>query len=304
MDLAIRTERLTKYYGNVPGVVDLDLDVPAGKVYGYLGPNGAGKTTTIRALLDLVHPTGGSAKVLGMDSHLNAVAIHRRIGYLASDPALHETMTAREHLRWLGKLRGGVKNDAIKEWADRFELALERPIAQLSKGNRQKVGLIQAFMHKPELVILDEPTAGLDPHSQKVFHDMVHDVRADGRTIFMSSHELDEVDRLCDWVGVLREARLVAVEEVMELRQHAMRKVAVRFEHDVPRHELAELAGVQDVDIGRNRATFHVVGDIDHVIKTLGQFRIVDMTMAPADLEEVFLRFYDGSANGESTDGD
>lgn len=298
MDLAIRTERLTKYYGSVPGVVDLDLDVPAGKVYGYLGPNGAGKTTTIRALLDLIHPTGGSAKVLGMDSHLEAVAIHRRIGYLAGNPAFHRTMTARDHLRWLGRLRGGVKNDDIKGWSDRLGLPLDRPVGQLSRENRQKLGLIQAFIHKPELLILDEPSSGLEPRAQREFHEMVREVREDGRTVFLSSNVLSEVDLLCDWVGIVREARLVAVEEVAEVRQHAMRRVTVRFSHDVPADELRELSGVQDVDVGRDQATFNVVGEIDHVVKTLGQFQVLDLAVAPADLEEIFLRFYDGGSDG------
>ena len=296
MDLAIRTERLTKYYGSVPGVVDLDLDVPAGTVYGYLGPNGAGKTTTIRTMLDLVRPTGGSIRVLDLDSRGDAAKVKRRIGYLSSKPAFYGDMTAREHLRWLGKLRGGVKADDIKTAADRLDLVLDRAMAELSSVDRQKVGVIQAFVHQPELVILDEPSLRLDPGGQQAFYEMVREVRDDGRTVFLASRFLPEVDLLCDWVGIVREGRLVAVEEVAELRQKAMRSVTVRFEGDVPEHELRELAGVQEVNVSRDRARFQVVGEVDHLVKVLGRYSILDVTVTPADLEDVFDRFYDGSS--------
>lgn len=294
MDLAIRTERMTKYYGSVPGVVDLDLDVPTGTVYGYLGPNGAGKTTTIRALLGFIHLTGGAARILDLDSRADALKVRRKIGYLSDDPTFYGDMTAREQIRWLGKLRGGVKGDDIRTLADRLGLVLDRRVADLASSDRQKIGLIQAFIHTPELVILDEPSLRLDPAAQQVFFEMVREVRDDGRTVLMSSRYLPEVDLLCDWVGVIREARLVAVQEVAELRRQAMRSVTVRFAHEVPANELRELPGVQEVDISRDRARFQVVGEIDSLVKTLGKFPILDLTLTPADLEDVFQRFYDG----------
>jgi ABC-2 type transport system ATP-binding protein len=297
MDLAIRTERMTKYYGSVPGVVDLDLDVPTGTVYGYLGPNGAGKSTTIRALLGLVQLTGGAARILELDSRSEAVKVRRRIGYLSDNPTFYDDMTAREQLRWLGKLRGGVKADDIKTLADRLGLLLDRKVADLSSSDRQKIGLIQAFVHSPELLILDEPSLRLDPSAQQVFFEMVREVRDDGRTVLLSSRYLPEVDLLCDWIGIIREARLVAVEEVADLRSRAMRSVTVRFAHDVPSNDLRELPGVQEVDISRDRARFQVVGEIDSLLKTLGRFPIVDLTMTPADLEDVFQRFYVGGSN-------
>jgi ABC-2 type transport system ATP-binding protein len=296
MDLAIRTERLTKYYGSVPGVVDLDMDVPTGTVYGFLGPNGAGKTTTIRALLDLVHPTGGAARVLNFDSRTDSVKIRRQVGYLPDHPSFYADMTAREHLKWLGRLRGGVKADDIKTLADRLELALDRRMGELSSTDRQKVGLMQAFIHTPQLVILDEPSLRLDPGSQQTFFEMVREVRDDGRTVFLSSRFLPEIDMLCDWVGVVRDGRLVSVEEITELRQKAMRSVTVRFDGPAPLDELRELAGVPEVHGSQDRARFQVVGDIDHLVKALGRFPLLDLTVTPADLDDVFDRFYDGSS--------
>ena len=208
----IHTEGLTKSYGKNRGVIDVSLDVRPGEVFGFLGPNGAGKTTTIRTLLDFIRPNSGVAKVFGMDAHRQSREIRRRIGYLPGDLALYEKLKGAEMLRYMGNLRGGVEWDHVRELAERLHSDLSRPIRTLSQGNRQKIGLIQALMHKPELLILDEPTNGLDPLIQQVFYRLISEV--EGQTVFLSSHNLPEVERVCDRVGIIREGRLIAVEEV------------------------------------------------------------------------------------------
>ena len=291
MPAAIETRGLTKYYGDHPGVLDVDLEVPAGSAFGFLGPNGAGKTTMIRLLLDLLRPTRGSATMLGLDSTRDAVAVHARLGYLPGEPALYEDLTAREHVRWLGRLRGGVADARMEELAGRLELSLDRRIGDLSRGNRQKVGLLQAFVHEPELLILDEPTSGLDPLVQHTFHELVREVVAVGRTVFVSSHVLAEVQEICDRVGIVRAGRLVTVEHVTTLRERSLRKVVVRFADGVPL-ELARLPGVHDLRNEQSRATFHLEGEIDPLLKVLARHRVLDLQITSADLEDVFLRFY------------
>jgi len=210
----IELERLTKSYGDRRGVVELGFSVSRGEVFGYLGPNGAGKTTTIRTMLDLIRPTSGSARVFGLDSHANALEIHRRVWYLPGEFGMYDRMTAGEYLRFFGSLRGDVDDAAILAVAERLQLALGDPIKELSHGNKQKIGLVQAFMHRPELLILDEPTQGLDPIVQQEFHAMLAEARDEGRTIFLSSHVMPEVERLCDRVGIIREGRLVTIEDI------------------------------------------------------------------------------------------
>ncbi|HET8682064.1 MAG TPA: ABC transporter ATP-binding protein, partial [Micromonosporaceae bacterium] len=218
---AIRTEGLVKTYGRNRGLAGLDLAVRTGEVYGFLGPNGAGKTTTIRLLLDLIRPTAGRARVLGLDPRADGVTLRRRVGYLAGDFLVNGRQTARELLTYLGNLRGGVPRAAVDALAERLDLDTTRQIAALSRGNRQKVGLVQAFMHSPELLVLDEPTVGLDPLLQQEFVAMVREARAAGQTVFMSSHVMSEVQQTADRVGIIREGRLVAVEQVEQLRERA-----------------------------------------------------------------------------------
>ena len=291
MPAAIETRGLTKYYGDHPGLIDVDLEVPARSIFGFLGPNGAGKTTLIRLLLDLLRPTRGSATVLGLDTRRDVLELHARLGYLPGDLALYEDLTAREHLRWLGQLRAGVPDERIDALGRRLGLELDRRIGDLSKGNRQKVGLVQAFMHEPELLILDEPTSGLDPLVQHTFHEVVNEVVADGRTVFLSSHVLTEVEQLCDRVGIVRAGRLAAVEDVEVLRERSLRRVAVRFADGVP-PELARLPGVHDLQTEQSRATLHLEGEVDRLLKELARHRVVDLQIEPADLEDIFLRFY------------
>ena len=225
----IHTEGLTKSYGKNRGVIDVSLDVRPGEVFGFLGPNGAGKTTTIRTLLDFIRPNSGVAKVFGMDAHRQSRDIRRRIGYLPGDLALYENLKGADMLRYMGNLRGGVEWNDVQQLAERLHSDLSRPIRTLSQGNRQKIGLIQALMHKPELLILDEPTNGLDPLIQQVFYRLISEVEE--QTVFLSSHNLPEVERVCDRVGIIREGRLIAVEEVsldpdVACRKHLLRNLS------------------------------------------------------------------------------
>lgn len=299
----IETEQLTKRYGSARGIADVDLTVEQGEIFGFLGPNGAGKTTLIRTLLDFLRPTSGKARVLGLDSRADSIEIRRRVSYLSGDLALYDRLTARQQLDWLAKLNGGVEPGAIESLAERFELDLSRPIRQLSKGNRQKVGLVQAFMHRSDLLILDEPTGGLDPIMQREFQRLVHEVADDGRTVFLSSHILDEAQDLTDRVGIIRDGRMVAVEAVDTLRARALRHVEVHFAQPVGIEALRDVPGASDLTADH---TGHVVrlslaGDIDPLIKTIASHQVVDLVTNPADLDEVFLSYY---SDPDHPDGD
>jgi ABC-2 type transport system ATP-binding protein len=226
MSDVVRLDRLTKSYGATRGIVELDLQVRAGEVFGFLGPNGAGKTTTIRTMLDLIRPTSGRIVLFGLDARRDGVAVRRRIGYLPGDLRLYDRLTPRELFRYFGALRGLRSIERAERLAARFELELDRPVAALSRGNRQKAGLVQAFMHEPELLVLDEPTSGLDPLVQQTFYEVARETVEAGRTIFLSSHVLSEVQHVADRVGLVREGRLVLVDSVDNLRSHAFTRVA------------------------------------------------------------------------------
>jgi ABC-2 type transport system ATP-binding protein len=292
----IETEQLTKSYGSARGITDVDLVVEQGEIFGFLGPNGAGKTTLIRTLLDFLRPTSGTARVLGIDSRRGSLEIRRRVSYLSGDLALYDRLTARQQLDWLASLNGGVEQGAIESLAERFELDLSRPIRQLSKGNRQKVGLVQAFMHRSDLLILDEPTGGLDPIMQREFQRVVREVAEDGRTVFLSSHIIDEAQDLTDRVGIIRDGCMVAVEAVDTLRARALRHVEVHFAQPVGIEALRDVPGVRDVagDHAGHVVRLSLAGDIDPLIKAVAAHQVVDLTTNPADLDEVFLSYYAG----------
>jgi ABC-2 type transport system ATP-binding protein len=289
---AIRTEALTKRYGSARGIVDVSLDVHAGEIFGFLGPNGAGKTTLIRTLLDLLRPSSGSATVLGLDARRDAVAIHRRVGYLPGDYRTYRNLTGREYLRYFADLRGGSGAERIDELGERFEVDLSVKTSSLSHGNEQKLGLIQAFMHDPELLILDEPTSGLDPLMQLEFHTLVSEVVTEGRTVFLSSHVLSEVERMCDRVGFVREGRLVAVEDVDEVKARAARSFELRFASEVPAEAFAGIDGVQRLEIDGDVVRGSVTGSVDALVKAAARYEVVDLVSRRPDLEELFLGFY------------
>ena len=292
----IHLESLTKFYGETRALHDIDLTVRAGEVFGYLGPNGAGKTTTIRALFDFIRPSSGKATVLGLDSQADAREIRRRVDYLPGDIALYDRMTGRELLKFLANLRGGVDWNYVEQLAERFQSDLNPRIRVLSRGNKQKIGLIQAFMKRPELIIMDEPTAGLDPLMQQEFYALVEEVKAEGRTIFISSHIVPEVERICDRVGIIREGELATVEDVHVLKDRALHQLEFRFAKSVPPQVFASLPGVRDVVIEGTTLNCTVVGSPDAMVKTAANYEVVGLTTREASLEDVFLAFYDGDS--------
>jgi ABC-2 type transport system ATP-binding protein len=292
MDNVVVAERLTKSYGEQRGVLDLSFSVRAGEVFGYLGPNGAGKTTTIRTMLDLIRPTSGSVSVFGLHAQDGAREIHRRIGYLPGERALYERLSGEEFLAHLAALRGDVDWAFVRELADRLGCDLGIQIHALSHGNKQKVALIQAFMHRPDLVILDEPTQGLDPLVQQVFHAMVQEVRAEGRTVFLSSHVMPEVERLCDRVGIIREGRLIAVEDIGHLKARAIRTLEIHFARPVPADAFEGLPGVREVEAHDQVVRLTVSGSLDAVVKEAGRFPVLDLVSHERSLEDIFLAFY------------
>jgi len=289
---AIETEGLTKYYGRSRGIIDVSLQVERGEIFGFLGPNGAGKTTTIRLLLDLIRPTRGHAWVLGLDPQRDGVEVRRRVGYLPGELALYPDLTGQQALEYAAHLRNGVPQKEIARLADRLEADLNRPIRSLSHGNRQKIGLIMAMMHRPELLILDEPTTGLDPLMQQVLYELLEEVRRDGRTVFFSSHILPEVERLCDWVGILREGRLVAVETVADLKRVAVRRMDLVFDGPVDPEPFRAIPGVREVTAAGSTLHVAVQGSLDPLIKAAAQHTLLNIITYEPNLEEAFLAFY------------
>jgi ABC-2 type transport system ATP-binding protein len=293
---AIETERLTKLYGPHRGIEELTMTVEEGEIFGFLGPNGAGKTTTIRTLLDLLHPSAGRARIFGLDSHRDSVAIRARLGNLPGDFGLGKHTSGREALTLLAQLRGVGQLDYAEDLARRLRADLTRPLGQLSRGNRQKVGLILTLFHRPELLIFDEPTSGLDPLMQDEFLALVGEERERGCTVFLSSHELDEVERVCDRVGIIREGRLIAVETVADLVGRAQRRVSVEFAGPIDAGELRACPGVTALQADGARVSFRVAGDLDPVVRAIAQHTVVDLEFAHPTLEEVFLTYYEDGA--------
>ncbi len=290
--VAIEASGLTKYYGSHRGVVDLDLVVQPGEIFGYLGPNGAGKTTTIRLAFGFIHPTRGSIRVLGERSDQAGGAIRRRVGYLPGDLRLYGSLSGNELVEFFGALRGRVDRSHAEELAARLDCDLSREIRTLSSGNRQKIGLVQAFMSDPELLILDEPTNGLDPLVQQAVYVLLREARAAGRTVFLSSHVLPEVERICDRVGILRDGRLVAVERITDLRARALRKVEVEFAGPPPADELARVEGVRDLVIDGPTLRCTVAGSMDPILKVVAAHPVHTLTSVEPSLEETFLAYY------------
>ncbi|MGN6254989.1 MAG: ABC transporter ATP-binding protein [Solirubrobacterales bacterium] len=289
---AIETEGLTKFFGRHRGIEDVSFAVEPGEVFGFLGPNGAGKTTMIRTLLDLIHPSAGTARLFGLDSRRHSVEIRARLGNLPGDFGFGRRTSGREALALLAKLRGVDGGRRVEALAKRFRADLDRPLGQLSRGNRQKVGLILATFHQPELLILDEPTGGLDPLMQEEFLDLVAEERERGCAVFVSSHELDEVQRICDRVGIVRDGRLVAVERMEDLLGKARRTVTVRLAGREALRELGALPQVSELQARDGTVSFKVAGDLDPVVKALAAHHVLDLEAAHPSLEEVFLGYY------------
>ena len=290
---AIRTEGLTKHYGEVKALVDLDLEIQRGEIFGFLGPNGAGKTTMIRTILDEIRPTAGRASIVGLDTHEDSVEIRRYIGYVPGDLALYPNLTGRDTLTYFANLRGGVDWEYVDVLADRLDTDLSKKVGDLSSGNRQKVGLIQAFMNKPEVLIMDEPSSGLDPLMQREFQALMREVTSNGSTVFLSSHTLSEVQRVADRVGIIRHGKLIAVEAVSDLRSKGIRSVELFFETPVDAAVFEPLPGVRDVTVQNHHVTLSFSGKMETLLKVVtDRYTLVDISTHEADLEEIFLTYY------------
>jgi ABC-2 type transport system ATP-binding protein len=292
---AIRTAGLSKRYGSTLALDRLDLRVKAGEVYGYLGPNGAGKTTTIRLLLGLHRPSAGHAALFGIDAWSEPLEAHRRVAYVPGEPFLWPSLTSAETFEFLARLRGGTDVAYRDVLVERFQLDVNKKIRALSKGNRQKVQLIAALATRAELLLLDEPTAGLDPLMEVAFRESVLEAKQRGQAIFLSSHILSEVEALCDRVGILRDGRLVDEGTLAELRHLSAQTIEVTF--DGPAPQLPELAGVRVTRAGANALHIEVSGSVGPLMAALAAHPVVALTSREPSLEEIFLHHYDGSEN-------
>jgi ABC-2 type transport system ATP-binding protein len=300
---AIATQGLTKHYGSVTALVDLTLDVHVGEIFGFLGPNGAGKSTMIRTLLGFLHPTQGSATVLGLDIVADSVEIRRRTGYLPGGIALYDSLSGGDALDYLADLqdRGAAMRDELCERLQMPTSVLRRKVRDYSRGMRQKIGVIQALQHDPELAILDEPTEGLDPLMQHAFYELMDDQREKGRTIFFSSHVLSEVERMCDRVGIIRSGQLMALQKVEELLARRKRKVQLRWRGVAP--DLGGVPGLADVKVDGDRMSATLLGDVSGFVRAIASPSLVDLTIEPARLEEAFLEYYAGDDASEEVRG-
>jgi ABC-2 type transport system ATP-binding protein len=300
MTSIIATEALTKTYGGARGINDVTLTVNEGEVFGFLGPNGAGKTTTIRTLMGLLRPTGGRATIDGLDCWEQATAIKRFLGYLPSEFSFDPGLTGAQILTYLGNLRGGVDQAHLRRLVDQLELDLGKRFREYSRGNKQKVGLVQAFMHRPRLLILDEPTGGLDPLNQQTFYDIVHEAHDGGATVFVSSHILPEVEHLCQRVGIIREGKLITVDAVAALRDLKQRVVEVTFPAPASPDWFAALPGVREATPANEGHLLRltVQGDLRDILQVAASHDATNLVAHEPSLEEIFLRFYthDGHA--------
>jgi ABC-2 type transport system ATP-binding protein len=303
--IIIQTEHLTKRYGASRGIEDVSLSVNEGEVFGFLGPNGAGKTTTIRTLLGLLRPTSGRATIGGLDCWAQAPEVKQLVGYLPGEFTLDPALTGAQILQYLGNLRGGVDQAYLKQLVQRVELDPSKRFRTYSRGNKQKVGLVQAFMHKPRLLIFDEPTSGLDPLNQHEFYRMVDEVKAEGRTVFLSSHNLAEVERTCDRVGIIREGKLVKVDSVATLTDIKTHEVEVTFAAVPSPDWFTGVAGVRDVTVnnGGRGLRMTVQGDLGAVLQAAAQHQAVNLTTREPSLEEVFLRYYEPATGATAMQG-
>ena len=292
MTAVIQIEKLTKFYGEHRGVIDVDLEVAEGEVFGFLGPNGAGKTTTIRTLLDLIRPSSGRALVFGIESTADPVAIHRRIGYIPGEFALYDRLTGGQTIEYFANLRGGVDKAYQQDLIARLDVDPSRKFREYSKGNKQKIGLVIALQHRPELLVLDEPTSGLDPLVQQSFFELVREAQAEGRTVFLSSHILSEVERTCDRVAIIREGRIVRRGRVEDLRDLAHHQVELRFTGSVPVTEFESLPGVSEVRAEEHVLRLRVSGAITPVVRAAARYELLDFVSREPTLEETFLAEY------------
>ena len=287
----------TKSYGSLIAVDQLSLEINSGEVFGFLGPNGAGKSTTIRTIMNFIAPSAGEIKIFGLDSVRDRVKLKEHVGYLAGDIALYGNMTGHQILNYLANLRKDSDWAYVKDLIRRLDAPMDRSISTLSKGNKQKIGLLQAFMHKPDLLILDEPTSGLDPLMKQVFYDMVLEMKDAGKAAFISSHDLTEVQKICDRAGFIRDGKLIAIENLHDKNAMSYKKYQVRFEKTPAIEELTVSSNIKIVANDNNIITFAVTGNIDSFIKTIAQYEVLDLDEQETSLEDVFMQYYERDKN-------
>jgi ABC-2 type transport system ATP-binding protein len=299
---AIQTSKLTKDYGLGRGLFDLDLTVAHGEVFGFLGPNGAGKSTTIRCLMGMIRPTLGSAHILGLDCLRDSVEVKRKVGYMPGDMPQLGSLRGREVVAYLGGMRGTIDPGLVRKIAERFDLDLGRRFREYSSGNKKKLGIVLAFMHRPELLILDEPTGGLDPLNQQEFYRLVDETRDAGATIFLSSHILSEVEHVCDRVGIIRSGRLVKVAELDEIHNIRVHRVELEFAPgtNLPEAAIRTADGVDDMVVEDNKATCTVKGSFDPLLKALQGATVTNLVSHEPSLEDLFLTYYRPDAPSEA----
>ena len=294
----IQTNGLTKSYGHNRGIINVTFSVAEGEVFGFLGPNGAGKTTTMRTLMGLLHASSGTATIGGLDCWSQSTEVKKLVGYLPGELSLDPTLTGAQILTYLSNLRGGGDPKYVSQLCDRLGLDPRKRFREYSHGNKQKVGLVQAFMHRPRLIILDEPTSGLDPLNQQEFYAMVKEVRDDGRTVFLSSHILPEVEQTCNRVGIIREGQLVTVDAVTKLRDLKQHVVEITFPETPQTSWFGGIATARDVRLDGDNHTIHLTtsGELGPIIQVAAQHQATNISTTEPSLEEVFLRYYEPAA--------
>ena len=289
---ALQIHGLTKSYGKVPALRGVDLEVGRGEVFGFLGPNGAGKTTTIRCLLDLIRPDGGTARVLGLDPQADPVAVRARVGYLPGELSIEPNQTAERALRYFAELRGGVEWEFVRQLAGRLQLDLRAPIKNMSKGNKQKVGVVQALMPRPELLLLDEPTSGLDPLMQQEVYRLLREAQAGGATVFFSSHIISEVETIAERVAIIRDGRIAETLAPHDMLRRSVRRVRVRLREPLPEGALVGVLNTTAIQRDGVNLLVQVEGEMDALIKALAAYPVIDLETERPSLEEVFLTHY------------